>query len=69
MRLRVSLLNHSFVPSINYPTRGTACSDHLWSNKMLEFTSGIFPIDIADHMPTFITSPVCFCMLAEVNIL
>ena len=25
---------------------------------MLELTSGIFPIDITDHMPIFITFPV-----------
>ena len=62
-----NLLSHSFIPFINLPTRGTACIDHIWSNKMLELNSGIFHIDSTDHMPLFITFPVAF--LTQVNIL
>ena len=64
----INFLSHKFVPFINLPTRGTACTDHLWSNKMLELTSGIFPIPITDHMPIFITFPVVF-FITEMNIL
>ena len=35
---------------------GTACIDHTRSNKMLiELNSGIFSMDITDHMPIFNT--------------
>ena len=53
-----NLISHSLSPFINLPTRGTACLDHIWTNKMSEMTAGIFPIDITDHMPVFITFPV-----------
>ena len=52
-----NFISHSFVPFENLPTRGTACEDHIWSNNLLELTSGIFPI-MFNHLPVFIAFPV-----------
>ena len=39
----------------------TACMNHVWRY----FPSGIFPIEITDHMPIFITFPVVSAYRAE----
>jgi len=49
----------SFVPLITAPTHVSgdsySCLDHIWLNQLMECRSGIFPVDITDHYPVFVS--------------
>lgn len=47
-----------FLPTITVPTRVSNNSatliDHIWTNTLASYLTGVFPIHITDHYPTFI---------------
>ena len=58
------LYSHMYYPTITRPTRVTNVSatliDHIWTNDLNYFTSGIIYTSVSDHLPVFssFSSPV-----------
>ena len=54
----------SLIPTINKPTRiaDTSCTliDNIFVSNLNDFTSGIFTVDITDHLPFFLVYKITF---------
>jgi hypothetical protein len=51
-----------FIPVISVPTRlgsngSVTLIDHIWTNSMTPYEAGVFPIDVSDHYPIFLSLP------------
>jgi hypothetical protein len=61
-----SMQSLHFLPLITKPTRfppnDQSCNpsllDHIWSNSLCNYSSGILALDITDHCPTFVQIPI-----------
>ena len=55
-------LSSAFSPLINLPTRiansSSKCIDHLWTNSLGSFMSGVIPHEITDHFAVLIFCPI-----------
>ena len=53
-----SFRSRYFLPAITVPTRvsdrSTTCIDQVWLNRVSDFESGVFPVEISDHYPIFV---------------
>lgn len=62
-----NMFSFNFLPIITRPTRfpvgdqrgSPSLLDHIWSNRLGRFVSGIVTFDITDHLPTFAIFPNC----------
>ena len=57
-----SLCSFTFSPLVNLPTRVTEssgkCIDHIWTNSLGNFASGVIPHEITDHYAVFVECPI-----------
>ena len=60
------LYSYHFIPVITKPTRfspndlnNSSLLDHIWINKLVNYSSGVILADVTDHCPSFISLPIC----------